>query len=117
MDSERLIESAFHILASQGRKPAPADLKVLRNAYPYLAHVPVPDLARLVLPGLLRHRREAFARSCPSRMEESAEIGAGGRSGVSIMHLIRAIRVLRDRKSKIDYVIAQLEQLQKPGSS
>ncbi len=44
---QELVESALRILVawSNGRKPAPGDVALLRDAFPALDHVPDDDLA------------------------------------------------------------------------
>jgi len=47
MSSEELVETALHVLVAWtgGRKPVPADVNILRTAFPSLSRLPVDDLA------------------------------------------------------------------------
>ncbi len=51
MSSKKLVEVALHVLVActDGRKPVPADVKILRTACPSLSHLPVDDLACYVI--------------------------------------------------------------------
>jgi hypothetical protein len=51
MSSKELVETALRVLAAwiDGRRPAPADLSTLRNAFPSSAHLPDDDLACQVI--------------------------------------------------------------------
>jgi len=47
MTSVELVETALHVLVAwnDGRKPAPADVEILKQAFPASAHLPVDELA------------------------------------------------------------------------
>ncbi len=48
---QELVETALHVLVAwiDGRKPAPADLAILKHAFPSLAHLPADELACQVI--------------------------------------------------------------------
>ena len=51
MSPKELLETALRVLAAwtDGRKPAPADLNTLKEAFPSSAHLPDDDLACQVI--------------------------------------------------------------------
>ena len=51
MRSKELVERALNVLVAwtDGRKPIPADVNILRTAFPSLSHLPVDDLACYVI--------------------------------------------------------------------
>ena len=51
MSPKELVETALRVLAAwtDGRKPAPADLNTLKEAFPSSAHLPDDDLACQVI--------------------------------------------------------------------
>ena len=51
MNPRELVETALRVLAAwtDGRKPAPADLNTLKEAFPSSAHLPDDDLACQVI--------------------------------------------------------------------
>jgi hypothetical protein len=48
---KELVETALHVLVAwiDGRKPAPADLATLKDAFPSSAHLPADELACQVI--------------------------------------------------------------------
>ena len=51
MSFKELVEAALHVLVAWtgGRKPVPADVNILRTAFPSVSHLPVDDLACYVI--------------------------------------------------------------------
>jgi hypothetical protein len=54
MSSKKLVETALNVLVAwmDGRKPVPADVKILRTAFPSLSQLPLDDLACYVIHNL-----------------------------------------------------------------
>ena len=46
MSSKELVETALHVLVAwnDGREPAPADVDILKKAFPTWAHLPIDEL-------------------------------------------------------------------------
>ena len=68
MRSKELVEKALHVLVAwtDVRTPVPADVNILRTAFPSLSHLPVDDLACYVI-----HRLSGRI------LKESGRIGLG----------------------------------------
>jgi hypothetical protein len=51
MGSKKFVEKALNVLVAwtDGRKPVPADVNILRTAFPSVSHLPVDDLACYVI--------------------------------------------------------------------
>ena len=51
MSSKELVETALHVLVAwnDGRKPAPADIDILKNTFPSSAHLPIDELCCQVI--------------------------------------------------------------------
>ena len=66
MNPRELVETALRVLAActDGRKPAPADLNTLKEAFPSSAHLPDDDLACQVI-----HDLNGTAFGKPVRVE------------------------------------------------
>ena len=66
MSSEELVMTALRVLGAWNdrRKPAPADIQVLKEAVPSATHLPVDELSCQIIHGL---RGRAFRRVFPGR--------------------------------------------------
>jgi hypothetical protein len=76
MDPRELVETALRVLAAWngGRKPSPADLHTLKEAFPSSAHLPDDDLACQVIHDLSGRAlgKPAQVETTPSVMDEVA---------------------------------------------
>ena len=76
MNPKELIETALRVLAAwtDGRKPAPADLNTLKEAFPSSAHLPDDDLACQVIHDLSGRAfgKPAQVETAPPVMDEVA---------------------------------------------
>jgi hypothetical protein len=76
MSPKELVETALRVLAAwtDGRKPAPADLNTLKEAFPSSAHVPDDDLACQVIHDLSGtvSRKPAQVETAPPVMDQVA---------------------------------------------
>ena len=53
--SKELVVTALHVLAgwNDGRKPAPAEIQILKEAFPFAAHLPIDELCCRVVDELI----------------------------------------------------------------
>jgi hypothetical protein len=76
MSPKELLETALRVLAAwtDGRKPAPADLNTLKEAFPSSAHPPDDDLACQVIHDLSGRAfvKPAQVETAPPVMDEVA---------------------------------------------
>ena len=76
MSPKELVETALRVLAAwtDGRKPAPADLNTLKEAFPSSAHLPDEDLACQVIHDLSGRAfgKPAQVETAPPVMDEVA---------------------------------------------
>jgi hypothetical protein len=76
MNPRELVETALRVLSAwtAGRKPAPADVEALKEAFPSSAHLPADDLACQVIHALSGRAlgKPAQVETTPSVMDEVA---------------------------------------------
>ena len=76
MNPRELVETALRVLSAwtAGRKPAPADVEALKEAFPSSAHLPADDLACQVIHDLngTAFRKPAQVEPAPPVIDEVA---------------------------------------------
>ena len=73
ISSKQLVETALHVLVAWngGSDPAPDDIEILQNAFPASAHLPIDELACLVIHDLSgRAFREAEQSPGPDQPDQ-----------------------------------------------
>ena len=70
---KELVLTALNVLAawSDGRKPAPADIQILKEAYPSIAHLPLDELCCQIIHDL---RGKTFQETRPVHQQIADEV-------------------------------------------